>query len=151
MKRKYKILVKDKSSDASKEIVIIFDIKEKSKISNWIYKLINWFAIIAYVIILGIGILANLKWLSLMAGVFSLILPLCTKVYYFEHRPVQEQILWALLFSLVFMILTYLSEPHVTLSDSLKYLRTDYLGRWVTFLGLIFALKSSTFSPKSPE
>lgn len=88
MKRKYKILVKDKSSDASKEIVIIFDIKEKSKISDWIYKLINWFAIIAYVIILGIGILANLKWLSLMAGMFSLILPLCTKVYYFEHRPV---------------------------------------------------------------
>lgn len=71
MKRKYKMLVKDKSSDASKEIVIIFDIKEKSKISDWIYEFINWLAIIAYVTIFAVGILENLKWISLMAGMFS--------------------------------------------------------------------------------
>ena len=45
MKRKYKMLVKDKSSDASKEIVIIFDIKEKSKISDWIYEFIKKYSI----------------------------------------------------------------------------------------------------------
>ena len=151
MKRKYKMLVKDKSSDASKEIVIIFDIKEKSKISDWIYEFINWLAIIAYVTIFAVGILENLKWISLMAGMFSLILPLCPKIDCLKHKAKHEQIIVAICFSFLFMVLTWIAEPKITLSDSLRYLRTDYLGRSFTFLGLIFTLKPITVFPKNPE
>ena len=149
MKRKYKMLVKDKSSDASK--VIIFDIKEKSKISDWIYEFINWLAIIAYVTIFAVGILENLKWISLMAGMFSLILPLCPKIDCLKHKAKHEQIIVAICFSFLFMVLTWIAEPKITLSDSLRYLRTDYLGRSFTFLGLIFTLKPLTVFPKNPE
>lgn len=151
MKRRYKILIKDKANNSSKEITVVFDVKNKhkflDKLSNYIYYFSEGCVLFSYAIIFALGMFASLKWVSLLAGIVSIVLPVLQN--YTPLTKTIEQFICSVAISLVFVFIIRFLEPEIVLSNRLNFLRTDNLGTTSTYVGIMLTLWMSMFSEKN--
>ena len=144
MKRRYRMLIKDKSNNSSKEITVIFDVKNKHKFLD---KFSEGCVLFSYAIIFALGMFASLKWVSLLAGIVSIVFPVLQN--YTSLTKTIEQFIYSVSISLVFVFIIRFLEPEIVLSNRLNFLRTDNLGTTSTYVGIMLTLWMSMFSEKN--